>query len=149
MRSIRLMAALSVIALMGSGCAAAFMAGSAPSGAPASSKAKYGISACANTAGQVIAAPDLTYYLTDDAFYEVEANGRGAKITNRWSDEKGQYFFTYVRTGHGYMYFLPSDPAGKPTRFIYMKGTYQVTTAGGVMRPSGAPSIVCILQPKG
>jgi hypothetical protein len=134
-----------------SGCASWYLRGAEMADrAPATSIARYTVTSCTNVAGQTVPGPQATYYLSREAegpvLYEIESNGRGARIINQWSDEAGQHFFVWVGTGPGWHYVFPGDSSQPPTRYAYDAGTYGGEHAGGVTRPAGTPSATCVMQ---
>jgi hypothetical protein len=142
-----------VLAASLAGCASWFLRGAEmANGAPAASTAVYTAPACALANGQIVAGPAVTYYLTQEAegaiLYEIETNGRGARITNRWSDETGTYFFVWVGNGPGWQYFFPVDPTLPRIRLAFDAGTYSGDHSTGVTRPVGTPSATCVLEPR-
>ena len=142
-----------VLTFVVTGCASWFLRGAEmASRAPAAPTAVYTVPACGLTNGQVVAGPAATYYLAEEAegliLYEIETNGRGARITNRWQDVSGTYFFVWVGNGPGWQYFFPSDPTLTPIRFAFDAGTYEGDRSTGVTRPVGAPSATCVLMPR-
>jgi hypothetical protein len=145
MRGTRWIAALGLLGL--SGCSAGFylVGGTTQQGAPPSSRASFRIAACAKPTGETVGSPDVTYHLGDDAFYEMEANGTGTRITNSWADDKGRYFFARVKLFNAWMYFVPNDPAQPALRHVYLKDQYTVSDEGGVLKPVGAPAVTCTL----
>jgi hypothetical protein len=142
---------LACVLVLGAGCTASFfMVGSTPhSGPPPASKASWVVSGCTTADGRPTDKPDATYYIDDTSFYEIAANGQGARITNTWSDAKGRYFFTRVKTSAAWLYFIPADGASPPVRYVYFKGAYDVTEENGIIKPNGTPSATCGLQPRG
>jgi hypothetical protein len=135
--------------LLAAGCSAGFyLVGATPyKGAPPSPTATWRITACTMANGSTVAGPTATYYLDQSGFYEVEANGAGAQITNTWSDDKGTYFFTRVKTNNGWLYFLPKDTTQPAVRTIFTKGSYSIDDSGGVMKPIGTPAATCLMTP--
>jgi hypothetical protein len=133
--------------LLVSGCTAGFyLVGATPhTGRPAMVRATWRIAACSQANGQSAEAPNATYYLDDIALYEVDASGQGARITNSWSDDKGRYFFTRVKTSHGWLYFIPNDATQAPTRQVYLAGAYSVDEQNAVIKPVGTPGVSCTL----
>jgi hypothetical protein len=136
------------------GCASAFMSGSAPVSAPPKSPlAKWTVTACKDAAGAAIPMSGaISYYLEEGpeglALYEMDAQGKGAKITNHWEDAQGMHFFTRVYTSHGFELFLPADRKQPGTRKVYLRGAFEVTKdANGVIRPGGAPGATCTMDP--
>lgn len=135
------------------GCASWFLRGAEmANGPPARPTAVYTVPACGLANGSVIGGPAATYYLSEEAegtiLYEIETNGRGARITNRWNDASGTYFFVWVGNGPGWQYFFPADPSLPPIRFAFDAGTYSGDRSTGVTRPVGTPSATCVLQPR-
>lgn len=142
-----------LLTLVVTGCASWFLRGAEMAGrAPAAPTAIYTAPACGLNDGQVIGGPAATYYLAQEAegliLYEIETNGRGARITNRWQDASGTYFFVWVGNGPGWQYFFPADPALPPIRFAFDAGTYSGEHSTGATRPVGAPSATCVLVPR-
>jgi hypothetical protein len=144
----RLFAAAVLFSTLSSGCTAGFyLVGATPhSGPPVLSRGTWRVSDCASAAGQPIPPPSATYYLDDQALYEIDASGSGARITNGWSDASGRYFFTRVKTSHGWLYFFPADRAQPPVRLVYPARSYGVDESmPGVMKPTGAPGATCTM----
>ena len=151
-RTARLLAL--ALALPLAGCASAFMSGSAPVSAPPKSPVgKWTVTACKDAAGTAIPMSGaISYYLEEGpeglALYEMDARGKGAKITNRWEDAQGMHFFTRVYTSHGFELVLPADRKQPGTRKVYLRGAFEVSKdASGVIRPAGAPGATCAMDP--
>ncbi len=118
--------------------------------APTSPSTKYVIQACATPAGQIIAAPNTSYYFDrkQAVLFEIDnGSGDGAEIINGWTDEQGQYFFVWVGNGPGWQYFFPNDQGKPAIRLNYEAGTYSGDrSTPGVVRPVGTPSSTCVMQ---
>jgi hypothetical protein len=140
-------------ALWATGCASMFMAGSNPvSGPPASPEAVCKVPTCTMVSdnSQTAGPANQTYYLGREGhalvLFELDQGHSGAKITNHWSDEQGDHFFTYVRTSHGWEYIIPRDRSQPGVRLVYPKGTYATGTVNGTTRVvQGSPMLRCPL----
>ena len=78
---------------------------------------------CATSAGQVIAAPNIVYHRAEEAggvvLYEISpGESAHSRITNRWADDTGEYFFVWVSSGPGYLIFVPSAAGQMPVAAI-------------------------------
>jgi hypothetical protein len=141
-----------VVVLLTSGCASWYLRGAEMAGhAPATPTAVYTAPTCGLANGQVVAGPEATYYLAEEAtglvLYEIEASGSGARITNRWVDANGTWFFVWVGNGPGWQYYFPADASLPPIRQAFDAGTYSGDRSTGVTRPVGVPSATCVMQP--
>ncbi|MFH2005273.1 MAG: hypothetical protein ABI333_01675 [bacterium] len=147
----KIVLAVLCVACSSAGCASWFMVGAEPSSAaPAGATRAWTIPSCQLSSGAPIAGPvTQTYYLAGGALYEIGANGSGAKFTNRWNAPGGTYFFAYVRTRHGWAYFIPNDPNTPATRFVYVGGTFSTRDlASGAFQPVGTAAATCTMVPR-
>ena len=136
---------------IGSGCASWYLRGAEmASRAPTAPTAVYTVPTCGLTNGEIVSGPATTYHLAEEAegtiLYEIESNGGGARITNRWVDSNGTWFFVWVGNGPGWQYYFPADPAQPPIRLAFDAGTYSGDRSTGVTRPVGSPSATCVMQ---
>jgi hypothetical protein len=133
-RSMVLIAALAM-----SGCASWFLHGARMADANTSvagATAVFDVAACVNsTSGQPEGSPGARYYLLNGQggpeLFERSNDGTGAVITNRWQDERGMHFFTWVG-GTGWEYLLGAD--GSAIRLVY-QGFNGQTFPDGTYRP--------------
>lgn len=116
---------------------------------PAETLARYSIHKCTLTAYEsTIDGPvGTTYYLeqgeTGLALYELNEDGKGARITNHWEADDGDHFFTMVKRSHAWEYIIPKDRKQPAKRLVYTGGAYSTATDGDLVKPVGKPSAIC------
>jgi hypothetical protein len=128
----------------------------AVNGPPPAPLAVYSIPYCEVMAsGERLSGPQATYFLEQGgthgmSLYEIEANGRGAKIMNYWVDERGHNFFSFVKTSHAWHFVLPQDRTQPGVRFVYPAGTYTAADVGGRLfkAVAGQPVARCYMAPQ-
>jgi hypothetical protein len=143
------------VLLLVSGCGTFDLAGSkAHKGVPPEAKGTWTVPACEVVAdGSKAPAPtDQTYYLaqteTGPVLYELDPKGNGTAITNRWTDEQGDHFMTYLRGSFAWEYVIPAS-GGRGARMTYLPTRYKVETVDGALKlVSGTPTHRCAMVPK-
>ena len=145
-----------VMAILGmTGCASAFMAGSAPhTGVPEQVVARYRVPTCQflSNGNQAAGPADQIYYLTETnagpVLYELDGRGKGAAISNHWVDKDDDHFLTYVKTSHGWEYVIPKDHSKPADRLVYVHGTFHVSKVDDVLKvTTGEPQLRCPMIP--
>ena len=83
--------------------------------------------------------PNVTYQLVQTekglAMFERSADGSGALLETRWTDEAGDHFAGWVRTSHAYEFVVPAERTKPVKGFVYAKGYYTFQNIDGVNRP--------------
>lgn len=125
-----------------------FIEGGTTGEKPEKFQAQYRLFGCLRPNKTLLLTPlaQKRYFLTDHAFYEIENNGSGIKITNQWKDAAGRYFFTWVKNGGGFLYFIPNDPTKHNLLLRYANHSYKVKKMQGAMQPVGKLPEVCVLK---
>jgi hypothetical protein len=108
-------------------------------------KASYSVPTCKMVDGSSVNGPaDIVFQVVQDAtdtgVFERAKDGSGSVITNRWSDDKGDHYFGWVKST-GWEYVIPKDPAGQPVRLVYVN--LQTAKVGTATKPTTPLSATC------
>jgi hypothetical protein len=109
----------------------------------------FKVTKCTNLADNSnLPTPNASYHLIDGGktgLFERSPDGTGALIQNRWSEDDGDHYFTWVQSS-GWEYVIPKS--GPPTRIVYTS----LSTgpgAGGATKPTSPATARCEMTPAG
>jgi hypothetical protein len=111
-------------------------------------KSSYMVTTCMMSGGAEVNGPaGVVFQLVQEGaevgIFERAADGSGAVITNRWSDEKADHYFGWVQS-QGWEYVIPKDPAVEPTRLVYVG--LQTEDMGPFTKPTSPASATCPME---
>jgi len=69
------------------------------------------------------------------ALFERSADGSGALIHNRWTENGEDHFFCWVGSSHGYEYVIPLDRTKPGRKYLYPFGYFTTEVVGGIEKP--------------
>ena len=77
-----------------------------------------------------------------NGLFERSADGSGSVLTNKWTDDKGDHYFGWVKKT-GWEYVFPKDATAQPMRLVYVQLT--IDKQGEVTKPSSPVGATCPL----